>query len=62
MYRFRFRVFKGGWLRRSWYFSFVAPNNERILGSEGYTRKQSAEDTIALIKMYAKDAEVIYDE
>lgn len=58
---YRFKVFKGGWLRRAWYFNFIAPNNEIVLGSQGYTRKESAEDAINIIKLYAKDAEVVYE-
>lgn len=59
---YRFRIFRGGWLRRTWYFNFVAPNNEIVFPSQGYTRKESAEDAITIIKLYAKDAEVVVED
>lgn len=58
---YRFEVFKGGWRKRLWFFRFVSANNEIVFGSEGYTRKESAEDAITIIKLYAKDAEVVND-
>lgn len=58
---YRFKVFRGGWRKRAWYFHFVAPNGEIIFPSQSYTRKESVDDTIAIIKLYAKDAEVVYD-
>lgn len=57
---FRFVLFKGGFIKKQWYFNFEAPNGEVLFQSEGYSRKIDAQETIASIKFHAKDAEVAY--
>lgn len=41
-----------------WYFTFIAPNGKKMLISEGYKTKRSAEKTITSIIDNAIDADI----
>ena len=41
-----------------WYFHLIAPNNEIITQSQGYTTKDSCMNGIHAVKNYATSAEV----
>lgn len=43
----RIEYFKKGVINKRWYFRIVAPNNEIIAQSEGYTSRQAMMDTLA---------------
>lgn len=51
----KFEIFKSG---TQYYFHIKAANGEKIAQSEGYTRKESATDTVDLIKKYAATATI----
>jgi uncharacterized protein YegP (UPF0339 family) len=40
---------------RAFWFNLIAPNNKKILTSEGYTTKQSCKDGITAVKKYCTD-------
>lgn len=41
-----------------WYFHLIAPNNEIITQSQGYTTKDSCMNGINAVKNYATSAEI----
>ena len=45
--------------RGEWRFRLVAPNNEVIAVSEGYSSKQAAKNGIEAVKKYAPEAEIV---
>ncbi len=52
-----FEIFKG--INGQFYFRIKAANGEKVAQSEGYTQKQSALNTVNLIKRDAGSAQVI---
>lgn len=52
-----FEIFKG--INGQFYFRIKAANGEKVAQSEGYTQKQSALNTVNLIKREAGSAQVI---
>ena len=52
----KFEIFKGS--NGQYYFHIKGGNGEKIAQSEGYIRKESAKDTISLIKRDAAAATV----
>lgn len=53
----KFEIFKG--TNGQYYFHIKGANGEKIAQSEGYIRKESAKDTIAIIKKDAATAAVV---
>lgn len=53
----RFEIFKDK--RDEWRWRLVAPNNEIICQSEGYTTRQSAKKGIAAVREHAMSATVV---
>lgn len=50
MHEPRIELFRGGVLRKQWYFRFIAANGEKVAQSEGYRSKRDAVDTIELVR------------
>jgi uncharacterized protein YegP (UPF0339 family) len=60
MAEYRFEKFEKRGIRgRRWYFRFVAPNNEKMLQSEGYNSSSSRDSAIDTIQKEAKHAGVV---
>lgn len=53
----KIEIFRGG--NGQYYFNITSTNGEKIAQSEGYTRKQSAEDTIKVLKQEVASATVV---
>ena len=53
----KIEIFKGG--NGQYYFNVKSANGEKIAQSEGYTKKQSAEDTIKVLKEQLPSATVV---
>lgn len=59
---YQFEVFKGGVLKKKWYFRFLSSNGEKMCQSEGYSRRTDAQAAVETIKREAPAAEVIVEE
>ncbi|RLE59796.1 MAG: DUF1508 domain-containing protein [Thermoprotei archaeon] len=60
MAKARFELYKDK--SGEWRFRLVAPNNETIAVSEGYSSKQAAIKGIEAVKKYAATAEIVEKE
>ncbi len=54
----KFEIFRGGFIRRRWYFRLRSFNGEIVAQSEGYVNKADAAATIESIRSHSFLAEV----
>lgn len=54
-------VYRGGFLRRQWYFRFRATNGQIVAQSEGYKKKSDCIDTAKSIQRRIARAEIIVE-
>lgn len=59
-HKMQFEVFKGGFIRRRWYWRLRSSNGEIVAQSQGYVERQTALDTINSIREHAQNA-FLYD-
>ena len=53
-----FNLWQSSSSNKNWYFNMEASNGEKVAQSEGYTSRQSALNTINLIRREASQAQI----